>query len=243
MSRRWLSATVGVAVGLALVAAPAAAASAPVTKITLGLYANEVPAGTDLVAGVQVTTRSDKDWTGLPGASIVVSVDGVDLGTVVTDGTGEAEFSYPMTVIGEHTVKVTFEGDAAHKKAQRAHGFTVTPALDPPPDPPPPDPPPEPPPPPAGVPDAPVLTGEAPAPGLIYLEWTIPADGGSAITGYRVYRGTSSGTETFRLSKGPSAFSADDFNITIGTTYYYVVTALNANGESVWSNEVVVTAV
>ena len=34
---------------------------------------------------------------------------------------------------------------------------------------------------------------------------------------------------------------ADDTKVTAGTTYYYVVTAPNANGESIWSNEVVVT--
>ena len=87
-----------------------------------------------------------------------------------------------------------------------------------------------------------IFIAEAPLPGLVYIEWTTPADGGSSITGYRVYRGLSSGTETFLLPRGEFAFSAEDTHATAGTTYYYVVTAVNANGESVWSNEVIVTA-
>ena len=87
-----------------------------------------------------------------------------------------------------------------------------------------------------------IYLAESPTPGLNYIEWTVPANGGSAITGYRIYRSLESGNEQFLLSKGPLAFSADDVHVVAGTTYYYVVTAVNANGESVWSNEVAVTA-
>ena len=94
-----------------------------------------------------------------------------------------------------------------------------------------------------GRPGAPTIyLAESPTPGLNYIEWTVPANGGSPITGYRIYRSLESGNEQFLLSKGPLAFSADDVRVVAGTTYYYVVTALNANGESVWSNEVLVTA-
>jgi hypothetical protein len=97
---------------------------------------------------------------------------------------------------------------------------------------------------PPGVPDAPfIYIAEAPAPGLVYLEWIVPADNGSPITGDVVYRGTASGVEEFLLTRGPLAASADDLTAIAGSTYDYVVTAVNANGESVWSNEVVVTAV
>jgi len=84
---------------------------------------------------------------------------------------------------------------------------------------------------------------EAPAPGLNYLEWTIPVDNGSEITGYNVYRRAPGDTMDFLLHKGASAFSADDIHVTSGVTYAYVVTAVNAIGESVWSNEVSVTAI
>ena len=85
------------------------------------------------------------------------------------------------------------------------------------------------------------MIAEAPAPGLIYIEWQAPAN--TAVTGYRVYRGTISGGETFLMSKGATAFSAADIHVTQGVTYYYVVTALSLAGESPWSNEVAVTAV
>jgi fibronectin type 3 domain-containing protein len=84
------------------------------------------------------------------------------------------------------------------------------------------------------------VIAEAPSPGLVYLEWQAPAN--TTVTGFRVYRGTHSGGETFLLSKGATAFSAVDIHVTPGVTYYYVVTALSTAGESPWSNEVVVTA-
>jgi fibronectin type 3 domain-containing protein len=86
-----------------------------------------------------------------------------------------------------------------------------------------------------------IVIAQAPAPGLVYIEWQAPAN--TTVTGYRVYRGTVSGGETFRMSKGATAFSAADVQVTPGVTYYYVVTALSSAGESPWSNEVVVTAV
>lgn len=233
MVRRALPAAVGVIVGLALVAAPAAATSEPVTKITLTLDAVQVPAWTDVTGDVFVTTGSGPSRAPFAGAQLRVIIDGVRVGSVSTDAAGRAVVSSLMTVEGLHTIRVSFVGDALHKKAHRDADFTVTAGLPPPPLPPP-----------LGVPDAPsIYIAEAPAPGIVYLEWTVPADGGSPITGYRVYRGLSSGEEVPLLSKGDSAYSADDTHVTAGTTYYYVVTALNANGESAWSNEVAVTAV
>jgi fibronectin type III domain protein len=228
MVRRALAAAVGVTAGLALIAAPAAATSEPVTRIRLTLDAAQVQAWTDLTGTIAVATGSGPTSAPFAGATLTVSLDGVALGAVTTDGDGMAALDVPMTVEGLHTVRVAFEGDALHKKAQRDAEVTVTPGV---------------PPPAVGVPEAPVIyIADSPAPGLVYLEWTVPADGGSPITEYRVYRGLESGKETFLLSKGPSAFSADDTHATAGTTYYYVVTAVNANGASPWSNEVVVTA-
>lgn len=229
MVRRALSAAVGVIVGLALVSAPAAATSEPVTKIRFTLDAVQVPAWTNVTGSVLVTTGSGPSTRPFAGAQLSVAVDGVKVGSVTTDDAGFAVVSSPMTVEGPHRIRVSFAGDASHKRARRDASFTVTPGV---------------PPPPAGVPDAPfIFIAEAPAPGLVYLEWTVPADGGSPITGFRVYRGPSSGNEEFLLSRGALATSADDLTADAGSTYYYVVTAVNTNGESVWSNEVVVTAV
>ena len=257
MSRRWISAAVGVAVSLALLGVPASARSAPATKIGLTLYASEVPEGEALMGVVRVKTRVGGTWVPLPGAALRFVVDGVLVGTGGSGPDGLAPFSFPAAGVGIHTFKVKYPGDADHAKAQRAREFTVTPGTTapPPPDPsetPPPPLPTEPPPtqtpppttttPPPVVPGAPtIVLAEAPAPNLVYIEWQAPAN--TTVTGYRVYRGTTSGGETFLLSKGASAFSAADIHVTPGVTYYYVVTALTSAGESPWSNEVAVTAV
>lgn len=69
------------------------------------------------------------------------------------------------------------------------------------------------------------------------LTWTTPASGGSAITGYRVYRGTTSGATTLYASTTGSGTTFTDTAVTVGTRYYYRVSAVNAVGESVLSPE------
>ena len=76
-----------------------------------------------------------------------------------------------------------------------------------------------------------------PKSGKIDLAWQAPADdGGSAVTGYKVYRGTTSGGETYLTTVG-NVLSWQDTGRAQGVRYYYKVTALNANGESAFSNE------
>ena len=75
----------------------------------------------------------------------------------------------------------------------------------------------------------------------VSLSWIAPvSNGNSPITGYNVYRGTSSGAETL-LSSAGSTTSYFDTSVTNGLTYYYAVTAVNAVGESAWSNEAYAT--
>ena len=91
----------------------------------------------------------------------------------------------------------------------------------------------------ATVPGAPVLSGME-GNHVNHLSWTTPADGGAAITGYKLYRGTSSGGETLLLELG-AVNSYDDTAVSNGTTYYYRLSAVNAKGESSTSNEVALT--
>src|SRR5262249_20484531 len=54
----------------------------------------------------------------------------------------------------------------------------------------------------------------------VSLSWSAPAsDGGSAITNYRIYRGTTSGGESLLTTAG-NVTSYTDTTLTNGTTYY-----------------------
>ncbi|MDH5404311.1 MAG: fibronectin type III domain-containing protein, partial [Candidatus Heimdallarchaeota archaeon] len=73
----------------------------------------------------------------------------------------------------------------------------------------------------------------------IDLTWGVPLfDGGSAITGYEVYRSTTQGSYgSPYATTGAATLSYSDTAVTKGTTYYYVVKAVNAGGSSPNSNE------
>jgi hypothetical protein len=87
------------------------------------------------------------------------------------------------------------------------------------------------------TPGAPTLAASTTAAGTIKLRWTPPAtDGGSAITGYRVYRGRSAGTETLLTTLGNVTLYRDS-SAKRGVNFYRV-SALNVAGEGPLSNEV-----
>jgi subtilisin len=88
---------------------------------------------------------------------------------------------------------------------------------------------------PATVPGTPALTATA-GNAQVALSWTAPADGGSALTGYKLYRGTVSGNLSLYQTLG-TGLTYSDTAVTNGTTYYYAVSALNAIGEGSRSTE------
>jgi fibronectin type 3 domain-containing protein len=94
------------------------------------------------------------------------------------------------------------------------------------------------------TPTAPQQVIATPAKGKgITISWQAPAsNGGSAITGYRIYRGTSPGGEATTPIQTVSGTSFKDGATTRGTTYYYVVRAVNSAGEGPASNESSATA-
>jgi len=76
----------------------------------------------------------------------------------------------------------------------------------------------------------------------VSLSWLAPSsDGGSAVTGYDVYEGTSSGgqssTPVSSSPLPPNATSDTVTGLTNGTTYYFTIEAVNSIGRSVASNQ------
>jgi hypothetical protein len=88
-------------------------------------------------------------------------------------------------------------------------------------------------------PTAPILSATA-ADSAVSLSWTTPSDGGSSITGYYIYRGTSSGGESLLTTVGVTN-SYSDTSVTNGTAYYYEVAAVNGVGTGALSTEVAET--
>jgi fibronectin type 3 domain-containing protein len=94
---------------------------------------------------------------------------------------------------------------------------------------------------PATTPAAPNLVSATAGNNSVALVWSAPSNGGSAISGYRVYRGTTSGLETLLAPPPGTGTSYTDTTAVNGTTYYYKVSAVNAIGESALSNELSAT--
>ncbi len=83
---------------------------------------------------------------------------------------------------------------------------------------------------PLNVPSAPTSPLATPATGQMSLSWSPPYnDGGSSVSGYRIYRGTSSSLLLYL--KDSTQTSATDTGLSNGQTYYYQISAVNAVGE------------
>src|SRR5438552_17708337 len=73
--------------------------------------------------------------------------------------------------------------------------------------------------------------------GQVTLTWDPPSDdGGAPILLYTIYRGNSSGGESFLITV-PLVTTYTDLTVSNGVTYYYQVSATNAIGEGPKSNE------
>lgn len=85
------------------------------------------------------------------------------------------------------------------------------------------------------VPNAPSgVTVTSPSLSSITVNWTAPtANGGSSITGYEVFYGTSADPTTkFGSTLGPLALSVEVTGLLPGTQYYFAVKVINAAGSS-----------
>ena len=82
----------------------------------------------------------------------------------------------------------------------------------------------------------------------VSLNWVAPADnGGVSVTSYKVYRGTTSGTENLVTTGGCSGLGAvlacTDSGLVNGQAYFYKVSAVNSLGEGKLSSEASATPV
>jgi titin len=93
------------------------------------------------------------------------------------------------------------------------------------------------------APSAPLgLTATVGGPGIT-ARWSAPAsDGGTAVTGYRIFRGTTAANATPLTTVVPGVTSYVDKSVAKKTTYVYIVTATNVLGESPPSNIVTATS-
>jgi hypothetical protein len=84
------------------------------------------------------------------------------------------------------------------------------------------------------VPTAPRGLSEVDGDARVLLTWTAPSsDGGSAITGYQVWRAPTL-TGTYVLINSPAGTSYTNTGLTNGATYWYKVLAVNLSGTSVF---------
>ena len=81
------------------------------------------------------------------------------------------------------------------------------------------------------------FTATAQAVHSVSLTWSSSPT--TAVTGYNVYRTTISGSLFARVNSAPvTGLAYADSSVQNGLTYYFVTTALDSNGESIFSNQV-----
>ena len=90
---------------------------------------------------------------------------------------------------------------------------------------------------PLSVPEAPSELTAAPGAKSITLTWTAPANGGTNVTGYKIYRGSASGGESLLKLIEPVT-SYVDVGLPDNVIYYYKVRAVNSQGDGPLSSEV-----
>ncbi|MDQ2810758.1 MAG: fibronectin type III domain-containing protein [Actinomycetota bacterium] len=194
-------------------AASAQATATPVLPVT----APGVPGGLTATAGDAQVSLS---WTapGSDGGAQITSYDvyegttaSVKLGTPVTGVKGTSVTVKNLANGTTYYFKVTAVNQAGPGSASGA--ASATPALA------------------ITQPGPPTGLAATPGHGQVILSWTAPAsDGGAAISGYLIYRGTSPGAESATPVNG-SPVSATSYPVTglaNGTTYYFKVAAINA---------------
>ena len=143
--------------------------------------------------------------------------------TDVTLASNQATCATSALTAGSHVITAQYSGDSSYL----ASTATVTVNV-------------------ITIPGAPTGLAATAGAGQVTLSWAAPAsDGGSPVTGYHIYQGTSAGGESATpVNSSPvTATSMTVTGLAGGTTYYFVVTAVNAAGEGPPSAEASATPI
>lgn len=95
------------------------------TRMRFKLDEHQLTLGEAASGQVTLQMRMGKSWEPFAGASLGVTMNDSDCGSVTTDADGKATAICTATADGEYVMKIRYAGDETHKKAQRAQGFTV----------------------------------------------------------------------------------------------------------------------
>ena len=77
-----------------------------------------------------------------------------------------------------------------------------------------------------------------PVPAIHKVTLTWVASTSAGVTGYNVYRSTTNGNAYVKIGSTTTQLIYVDASVVNGTTYYYVVTAVDVSGESGYSNQI-----
>ena len=116
--------------------------------------------------------------------------------------------------VGQVTVTATYAGDSIASSSSGTTQVTVAPRP----------------------PDAPPALTATSMVGVVRLVWAAGGDGGSPITGFRLYRSTAPAGPYALITGDLPTGHYDDTTGAVGTTYYYKATVISAGGESPYSD-------
>ena len=216
-SRPWLRVLAGTYLAAAVAGAPFAAPSASAT-------ASHAPIDVTAAAGDSEVTLSWQPPSQMSGADVGYNLyEGTSPGgesktPVNTSPTTELSYKVPALTNG---TTYYFTVASVSQTAVMSDGTSTEVSATP-----------------ATTPGSPAGLTVTPAHSQATLSWTAPAsDGGLALTGYRVYDGTTAGFHDGTPATTSTGTSVTVTRLTDGTTYYFRVAAVNAVGEGPASGE------
>jgi hypothetical protein len=202
--------------------------------VALGTLLSQEPSAPTLVSAVPTADHSVAlTWTA-PSSSGASAINGYDVYEGTSSGHESAtpfnsslipstQFTYTVTPLTDGTPYFfTVEAQNNQGNSPASNELSATPEA-------------------PGVSSPPIGLQATGGNGSVSLSWTAPSsNGGSSITGYNVYEGTSAGHESASAVNGATLIAGTTYTVpglTNGTTYYFTVEAMNGTGLSNPSGE------